>query len=148
VEVVREGEDRFRVRVGEREHLVVAQRLGEGLLRLLMEDREHRLAVTVQGARRFIHDAGSDWLLERMEGASRRSAGAEHGLEAPMPGMVVKVHVKPGEMVQKGAPLLTLEAMKMEHVIRSPQAGKVVRLACSAGQMVEPGMALVEVGGP
>ena len=57
-------------------------------------------------------------------------AGAEHdeegaGLLAPMPGKVIALLAQPGAAVDKGAPLLVLEAMKMEHTISAPRAGTV-----------------------
>jgi pyruvate carboxylase len=46
-----------------------------------------------------------------------------------MPGRVIGLHVKEGQTVQAGEPLLTLEAMKMETIVRAPLAG-VVRELC------------------
>jgi acetyl-CoA/propionyl-CoA carboxylase biotin carboxyl carrier protein len=52
--------------------------------------------------------------------AARAAAGHVRGsgprtVAAPMPGSVVTVHVAVGDLVDGGAPLVTLEAMKMEH---------------------------------
>ena len=60
-------------------------------------------------------------------------AGAEHeeegtGLLSPMPGKVIALLAAPGATVEKGAPLLVLEAMKMEHTISAP--------ACRHGEVV------------
>ncbi|NEU10340.1 biotin/lipoyl-binding protein [Flavihumibacter sp. R14] len=41
-------------------------------------------------------------------------------LKAPMPGMVLKVLVREGDVVKKGDNILVLEAMKMENIIKSP----------------------------
>ena len=76
-------------------------------------------------------------------------AGAEHeeegtGLLSPMPGKVIALLVKPGTAVEKGAPLLVLEAMKMEHTISAPHAGTVKAFRFAAGDQVEEGVALVE----
>ena len=74
---------------------------------------------------------------------------AEHdeegaGLLAPMPGKVIALLAKPGAAVDKGAPLLVLEAMKMEHTISAPHAGTVKSFRFDAGDQVEEGVALVE----
>ena len=72
-------------------------------------------------------------------------AGSEGSLKAPMPGSVVEVMVSVGQEVDKGQPLLKLEAMKMEHIICAPIAGTVLALPFSAGHQVEVGVALAEV---
>src|SRR5260221_13258346 len=48
---------------------------------------------------------------------------AEGNLSAPMPGTLVAVLVGKGETVTKGAPLVTMEAMKMEHTIVAVENG-------------------------
>ncbi len=146
MEVASDGAGRFHVRLGDRELAVEAEALSGGALRLRTPGGDAVAIVTPQAGRRYVHLAGDDWVVERVEGrAGRVGAGSEHGLAAPMPGLVVKVHVQPGDRVEKGAALVTVEAMKMEHVLRAPRAAAVARVGCSPGQMVEPGVALVEL---
>ena len=64
-------------------------------------------------------------------------------LTAPMPGKIVAVLVKPGESVEKGAPLLIMEAMKMEHTIAAPAAGVVDELLYAVGDQVADGAQLL-----
>ncbi len=68
-----------------------------------------------------------------------------HGgsLAAPMPGKVIAVLVKKGARVEKGAPLVILEAMKMEHTITAPRAGKVAEIRYTAGEQVDEGVDLL-----
>ncbi|RLA38242.1 MAG: 3-methylcrotonyl-CoA carboxylase [Gammaproteobacteria bacterium] len=65
------------------------------------------------------------------------------GLTAPMPGKIVAVHVSAGEHVERGAPLLVLEAMKMEHTIVAPASGTVVEVRFAVGEQVDDGDALL-----
>jgi 3-methylcrotonyl-CoA carboxylase alpha subunit len=65
-----------------------------------------------------------------------------------MSGTVVAVMVKPGDSVEKGAPLVVLEAMKMEHTIAAPAAGVVVAVNYGVGDRVAEGADLVDVGDP
>ena len=68
----------------------------------------------------------------RKEGEQRRRADPAVAGEvgAPMPGRVIVLHVREGQAVAEGEPLLTLEAMKMETIVRSPVTG-VVRELCT-----------------
>jgi propionyl-CoA carboxylase alpha chain len=70
---------------------------------------------------------------------------AAGSLLAPMPGSVVRVAVTVGDRVEKGQPLLWLEAMKMEHAVNAPSAGIVTELPVAAGEQVDLGGVLAVV---
>jgi 3-methylcrotonyl-CoA carboxylase alpha subunit len=76
-------------------------------------------------------------------GGRPRAKHHDHSLEAPMPGLVLKVLVEPGREVEKGAPLVILEAMKMEHAIVAPRDGVIAAVNCREGEMVQAGVDLV-----
>ncbi len=57
---------------------------------------------------------------------------------APMPGAVVKINCRPGEMVKKGDVIIVLEAMKMENEIHSPMDGLVKDVNVKEGMTVSP----------
>jgi biotin carboxyl carrier protein len=65
---------------------------------------------------------------------------------APMPGLVVKLLVEPGQEVRKGEGLVIVEAMKMENEIRSPVSGKVEKINVIERQAVEKGQILAVIG--
>jgi len=69
-------------------------------------------------------------------------------VKAPMPGMVVRVEVEPGQRVEAGAGLVVVEAMKMENELRAPRAGKVQTVHVAVGQAVEKGASLVTLASP
>ena len=66
------------------------------------------------------------------------------GVIAPMPGKVIAVMVVAGAHVEKGSPLLVLEAMKMEHTITALGSGTVKSVQFKVGDQVTEGAALVE----
>ncbi|HEY6618606.1 MAG TPA: biotin carboxylase N-terminal domain-containing protein [Steroidobacteraceae bacterium] len=71
---------------------------------------------------------------------------AEQGsLLTPLPGTVVAVHVAAGDRVARGAPLITVEAMKMEHTLTAPYEGVVSRVAFGLADRVQAGAVLVEL---
>ena len=61
-----------------------------------------------------------------------------------MPGKVIALLAAAGATVDKGAPLLVLEAMKMEHTITAPSAGTVKSFRYAVGDQVADGAELVE----
>ena len=65
-------------------------------------------------------------------------------LVSPMPGSVVAVSVQDGELVEVGAVVVAVEAMKMEHSLRSPVAG-VVELLVAVGDQVKVGQLLARI---
>lgn len=64
---------------------------------------------------------------------------AEHIVEAPAAGKVLRVHAEVGTAVSEGDRICILEALKMELPIVAPVSGTVARLDVSAGQSVEAG---------
>lgn len=67
-------------------------------------------------------------------------------LEAPMPGTILSVSVKPGDTVKKHQVLMVLEAMKMENEIVSPKDGVVVGVNATPGASVNTGFVLCVIG--
>ena len=77
--------------------------------------------------------------------ASGGSGDSGGGLEAPMPGKVIQLHVAVGDNVRAGQTVAVLEAMKMEHPMDAPEDGVVKELLVEVGQQVESGTLLVVV---
>ena len=73
------------------------------------------------------------------------TGGEEGSLLTPLPGTVVAVHVNAGQQVARGAPLVTVEAMKMEHTLTAPHEGIVERVVFGMGDRVSAGAVLVEL---
>ncbi|XP_044937290.1 propionyl-CoA carboxylase alpha chain, mitochondrial isoform X1 [Mustela lutreola] len=66
-------------------------------------------------------------------------------LRSPMPGVVVAVSVKPGDMVAEGQEICVIEAMKMQNSMTAGKTGKVKSVQCKAGDTVGEGDLLVEL---
>lgn len=85
-----------------------------------------------------------DQLVEQL-GLSRRATVKVQDIKAPMPGMVLEIAVSEGETIEKGQPLLILEAMKMENVIKAPGDGVVKRICVTKGNPVDKNQLLLEL---
>ncbi|GAB5550514.1 MAG: acetyl-CoA carboxylase biotin carboxyl carrier protein subunit [Saprospiraceae bacterium] len=83
-----------------------------------------------------------DLLVHRL-GLSKVNLVQEKEIKAPMPGLIVDVLVEPGTQVEKGTPLLILEAMKMENMLKATSDGLVESVLVSKGQTVDKNQVLI-----
>ena len=67
-------------------------------------------------------------------------------IDAPTPGIIVKLLVEVGSIVAKDQPLVVMEAMKMESEVNAPIAGKIAEIHVSSGDAVQAGDALFTIG--
>jgi len=113
---------------------------------VLLSGHSHEIYVTPSSGQLQLRTDGLEFLAEVIDPRSwrgRRHGGAEaegrQQIVAPMPGKVVRLLVKAGDVVEAGQGLLVVEAMKMQNEIRSPKSGKVERVLVSEGQPVNAG---------
>lgn len=146
--VVERDGDQFVVRVGAVAHRLALSPLEPGKFRLSVDGRSQILTFAREQARRFVHVGGQTVAYELAQAATAAPGGSAAGdLTAPMPGTVTQVLVKHGDRVQRGQPLLIVEAMKMEHVIRAPRAARVRAVRVGPGDQVEGGAVVAEIDG-
>ncbi|WP_313950252.1 acetyl/propionyl/methylcrotonyl-CoA carboxylase subunit alpha [Accumulibacter sp.] len=121
-----------------------------GQLAVELDDR--RLVASViavnekQEQKRHVFLNGFNYVILRDDPLHLVEAGGTQGggLTAPMPGKVIALLAAVGQQVDKGAPLLILEAMKMEHTITAPKNGTVKAFCYTVGDQVADGAELVE----
>ena len=75
--------------------------------------------------------------------AAGRKGVIETSVKAPMPGLVVAVHVEPGQQVAKGDALVVLSAMKMQNELTARDDATVKDVQVQPGQTVDQGQVLV-----
>jgi len=143
------------VRVEGREFEAHLSRLpGTPLRHLLLGDQSVTLTMhqAEPGSWRLLH-AGVTVEVGVMDERTRHirsltgGSGARPGpasLKAPMPGLVLRVLVTPGQEIQPGQGLVVLEAMKMENELRATVAGRVTAVLVEAGVAVDKGKLLLE----
>jgi biotin carboxyl carrier protein len=73
----------------------------------------------------------------------RKGAGV---LKAPLPGTILEIKIKVGDVVKIGDQLIVMEAMKMENNINADKEGKIEAIKVNVGDSVLEGDALVEIG--
>jgi biotin carboxyl carrier protein len=131
-------------------------KIGEKTYNVEIEDLNARPIVAVVDGDRFEvtpvnsdqpraqKEAGavSESALKRMEVPAAISN--EKSMTAPLPGTVIEIFVKAGDVVESGQVVLVIEAMKMKNSIRSTREGRVAAVLVNAGQIVTHKQALVE----
>lgn len=74
--------------------------------------------------------------------------GADMELRSGMPGKIIEIFVKPGDIVKTNKPLLIMEAMKMENEMRSTRDVKIKEVCVKQGASVESGAVLLKFEEP
>lgn len=74
--------------------------------------------------------------------------GGEMELKSGMPGKIIEIFVKPGDLVKANKPLLIMEAMKMENEMRSSHEVRVKEVCVKQGDSVESGAILIKFEAP
>ena len=117
-----------------------------GQLHAQLGERRVNATVVVSAERRHVFFEGRSWPLALVDTLNVGGSGddVEGGLKAPMPGKVIALIAQVGAKVDKGTPLLVLEAMKMEHTIHAPKAGTLKAFRCAVGDQVVDGVDLVD----
>lgn len=92
--------------------------------------------VTFQALNEYINEGGL---------GGRKKATEPGHVTAPLPGNVVEVLVKEGDIVEAGQALLVMEAMKMETELMANISGTVKALYVNKGDRVTPGETLIEI---
>jgi acetyl/propionyl-CoA carboxylase alpha subunit len=80
--------------------------------------------------------------MPREHGSLEKSGNA---IEAPLHGVVSQLHVALGDTVERGAPVMQMEAMKLIHTLRAQVAGRIDQIRCSVGDTVPAGAVLIEI---
>jgi acetyl/propionyl-CoA carboxylase alpha subunit len=86
--------------------------------------------------------------LDELTARAQQAAGGKgkkksSDVKAAIPGRVIRILVKSGDVVAAAQPLLVLEAMKMENDVRSPRDGTIRSVEVTAGQAVGAGDLLI-----
>ena len=112
-----------------------------------MDDLRSRCFVVVEGHEVYLRTRNGRFDLHWIDpfGGDDEEQVGEDRIVAPLPGTVVALLAEEGASLEKGAPILTLEVMKMEQTLRAPFAGVLKSLKCKVGDIVQEGAELAEV---
>jgi 3-methylcrotonyl-CoA carboxylase alpha subunit len=118
-----------------------------GNIHLSLGDMQTRAVALMTGHELYIRTRNGRFDLHWVDpfGGDAEEQTGEDRIVAPLPGTVVALLAEEGTTLEKGAPILTLEVMKMEQTLRAPFAGVLKRIKCKVGDIVQEGAELAEV---
>ncbi len=137
----------IRVRIGDRQLAAEFAPNSDGGGVLAIDGRRY----PVFGARRkdsiLVSVGPASFEFKPAEAASRRRARGLAAAEiiAPMPGKVLSVMVRDGDLVEAGQALVVIDAIKMETTLAAERAAMVKHVRVEEGQMVDHGAVLIEL---
>jgi 3-methylcrotonyl-CoA carboxylase alpha subunit len=133
--------------VGEREIAYTASLARDGGFDLTLDGVKSHVVVVIEGHELYLRTRNGRFDLHWVDpfGGDDEEQVGEDKIVAPLPGTVVALLVEEGATLEKGAPILTLEVMKMEQTLRAPFAGVLRAIKCKVGDIVQEGVELAEV---
>ena len=75
----------------------------------------------------------------------KTASGGAVEIKAPMPGLMTRIMVSPGDQITAGDDVVVIEAMKMENLLKSTETGIVKEVLVSAGETVAADQPLIRL---
>ena len=144
---LRYGNGPSTLQVGEREFAFERTAGNDSGCDLTLDGVRTRVFSAVDGHELYLHTRNGRFELHWIDpfGGEMDEQVGEDKIVAPLPGTVVALLAEEGATLEKGAPILTLEVMKMEQTLRAPFAGVLKAIRCKVGDIVQEGVELAEV---
>jgi 3-methylcrotonyl-CoA carboxylase alpha subunit len=133
--------------VGERELAFTSSPDAGGGFELRLHGIKSHVFAVIEGHELYLRTRNGRFDLHWVDpfGGDDEEQVGEDKIVAPLPGTVVALLAEVGAHLEKGAPILTLEVMKMEQTLRAPFAGVLKVIKCKVGDIVGEGVELAEV---
>ena len=115
---------------------------------LKVEGKAHKIEIQGTQVRvdgKIIHYELTPVCLDPEDYPAQKTKKRIINLEAPLPGVILRIPVEPGDHREKGEDIIVLESMKMETFVATPEACKVVKIHVKQGQQVQSGQILAEL---
>jgi biotin carboxyl carrier protein len=147
------GPGRYEVKLAGRTHQVDAFQHDLGTVSLLVDTESYSVQLDQRPTSMRVQVRGEVHPLEILDerrlrtlrARARSPVAGRQELTARLPGRVLKVLARAGEVVREGQGLVVVEALGMENVVNSPKDGTLVELRVAEGQTVEGGVVLAAV---
>jgi 3-methylcrotonyl-CoA carboxylase alpha subunit len=133
--------------IGDREIAFASSVTDDAGFDLTLDGAKSHVVAVIEGHELYLRTRNGRFELHWVDpfGGDDEEQVGEDKIAAPLPGTVVALLADVGAMLEKGAPILTLEVMKMEQTLRAPFAGVLKAIKCKVGDIVQEGVELAEV---
>ncbi len=135
------------LKVGDREFTFIFSPTKDDGFDLTLDGMKTHIVAMIEGHELYLRTAHGRFELHWVDpfGGDDEEHVGEDKIIAPLPGTVVALLADEGTTLEKGAPILTLEVMKMEQTLRAPFAGVLKVIKCKVGDIVQEGVELAEI---
>jgi 3-methylcrotonyl-CoA carboxylase alpha subunit len=133
--------------IGAREFVFTFSSTTDDGLDLTLDGMKSHIVALIEGHELYLRTRNGRFELHWVDpfGGDDEEQVGEDKIVAPLPGTVVALLAEIGAKLEKGAPILTLEVMKMEQTLRAPFAGVLKVIKCKVGDIVQEGVELAEI---
>ncbi|MBV8926628.1 MAG: acetyl-CoA carboxylase biotin carboxylase subunit [Bradyrhizobium sp.] len=133
--------------IGHRSVALASSACEAGGYDVTLDGIKSRVVALIEGQELYLRTRNGRFELHWVDpfGGETEEQSGEDKIVAPLPGTVVALLAEEGATLDKGAPILTLEVMKMEQTLRAPFPGVLKRIKCKVGDIVQEGVELAVV---
>ncbi len=133
--------------IGGRDFVFTFSSTEDGGFDLTLDGMKTHIVAVIEGRELYLRTRHGRFDLHWVDpfGGDDEEQVGEDKIVAPLPGTVVALLAEVGATLEKGAPILTLEVMKMEQTLRAPFTGVLKVIKCKVGDIVQEGVELAEI---
>ena len=144
VKLCKHGHD-YTITINERTIIITDINASAERVQFLSEGKYYNLALFSHNDTYTVFGLKHHWLITLFDALNfyTLDANQSNTVTAPMPGTVVAVMKKNGDIVMEGEVIIVIEAMKMEHSLRAPYDGVIDAIHYEVSQSVSEGAELV-----
>ena len=143
---------KYKINLDNNNYLVDSAIISDNCLSLIVNGRTFTVYFAEADGNKYLSIGGEQFCIQEAKAENFRAGETDSTalkeaptVCSPMPGKVVKIFVKEGDLVEKGQGLVIVEAMKMENEIRSPMKGKVEKVNFKPGDLVDDSQEIIEI---
>ena len=141
------GNGPSKLSIGDRDFLFTSSPGAAGHFGVTLDGMKSDITAVIEGHELYLRTRNGRFDLHWVDpfGGETEEQVGDDKIVAPLPGTVVALLAEIGSVMEKGAPILTLEVMKMEQTLRAPFAGVLKEIRCKVGDIVGEGVELAVV---